>query len=176
MRHLQRLGIASHLVGVNTSVDEVFQPGSVAIAHIYRAKGNEAPMVYAVDSHYAASQFNAVTKRNTLFTAITRSRAWVRITGWGNDMEVIASEAQEVLNKGFMLEFIVPTADQLAQLRHLHRDRPVETEETVKRAAAGVAFYLDAVERGDIDFYDLPPDLRTKLIRSLESGTSDDDN
>ena len=39
------------VVGVSTSVDEVFQSGSIAIAHIYRAKGNEAPMVYAIDSH-----------------------------------------------------------------------------------------------------------------------------
>lgn len=36
---LRRQGIDSHLVGVSTSVDEVFQPGSVAMAHIFRAKG-----------------------------------------------------------------------------------------------------------------------------------------
>jgi superfamily I DNA and RNA helicase len=50
MAELRRRGIDSHLVGVSTSVDEIFQPGSIAIAHIHRAKGNEAPMVYAIDS------------------------------------------------------------------------------------------------------------------------------
>ena len=89
IRELLRRRISAHLVGVNTSVDRVFQTGSVAIAHIYRAKGNEAPMVYAVDSQYAVRNFNEVTGRNTLFTAITRSRAWVRIVGWGNDMAAI---------------------------------------------------------------------------------------
>lgn len=81
MRELTRRNIPSHLAGVNISADQIFQPDSVAIAHIFRAKGNEAPMVYAIDAQYAAADFNAVTRRNKLFTAITRSRAWVRIQG-----------------------------------------------------------------------------------------------
>ena len=83
MRELARREIMSHLAGVNTSRDTVFQADSVAITHIHRAKGNEAPMVYAIDSQYASLAFNEITRRNTLFTAITRSRAWVRIVGWG---------------------------------------------------------------------------------------------
>src|SRR5690606_23250168 len=79
MRALSRLRIRSHLVGVTNSRDAVFAPDSVAIAHIYRAKGNEAPMVYVMDAQYADKERNLVTRRNILFTAITRSRAWVRI-------------------------------------------------------------------------------------------------
>ena len=76
-------GIPSHLVGVNTSQDIVFVRGSVAVAHIYRAKGNEAPMVYVLDAQYAGAAFNEVSRRNTIFTAITRSKAWVRVCGYG---------------------------------------------------------------------------------------------
>jgi superfamily I DNA and RNA helicase len=175
MRELNRCDIPSHLVGVNTSTDEVVRPGSVAIAHVFRAKGNEAPMVYAVDSHYAAADFNAVTRRNKLFTAITRSRAWVRITGWGDRMQVIAEEAQAVRQRGYKLEFTIPTAQRLAELRHIHRDRPDDAEETVRRATEGISMFLQAVERGEMDLYDLPPDLRTRLTMLRSETESDSD-
>jgi superfamily I DNA and RNA helicase len=45
MSVLAKAEISSHLVGVTTSRDEVFQAASVAITHIHRAKGNEAAMV-----------------------------------------------------------------------------------------------------------------------------------
>ncbi len=174
IRHLSRRGIQSHLVGVNTSVDEVFQPNSVAIAHIYRAKGNEAPVVYAVDSQHAAAQFNAVTRRNSLFTAITRSRAWVRITGWGEQMEPVRKEVDTVISKGFRLEFTIPTSSELAKLRHLHRDRPEGVEESLRKATEGLSVFLEAYERGELDLLDLPPSLRTKLILSIKPDSSDD--
>lgn len=176
MRELSRLGIDSHLVGVNTSADEVFAPGSVAIAQIFRAKGNEAPMVYALDSQYAHSDYNAVTRRNTLFTAITRSRAWVRVCGWGDDMAVIQREVETVFEKGFRLEFPIPTEEELADIRHLHRDRPAQEVVVVRKATEGLATFLDALERGEIDLYDLPPDLRTKYVLSLPRDADRDDN
>ncbi len=175
IRELRRRDIASHLVGINTSVDEVFQPGSVAIAHIYRAKGNEAPMVYAVDAQYAAGSFNAVTRRNTLFTAITRSRAWVRIAGCGDAMNAIAAEAQTVLNNGFRLRFTIPTDDQLRTMRHIYRDRSAEDEATVRKATEGLKAFLEAIDRGGMDLEDLPPALRTRLATIQTEPPGDDD-
>jgi superfamily I DNA and RNA helicase len=172
---LRRRDIEAHLVGVNSSADEVFQPGSVALAHIYRAKGNEAPMVYAVDAHYAASSFNAVTRRNILFTAITRSRAWVRITGWGDAMAPIETEIKEVMAKGYKLAFDIPTSAQLATLRHIHRDRPPEQEASVLKATEGLSTFLEAYDRGEMDLLDLPPALRTRLKRLREEPTGDHD-
>jgi superfamily I DNA and RNA helicase len=172
---LRRRGIDSHLVGVSTSVDEVFQPGSIAIAHIFRAKGNEAPMVYAVDSQHAVSDYNAVTRRNTLFTAITRSRAWVRITGWGDGMPVIATEAAAVVDHDFQLNFTIPTAAELATLRHIHRDRTIDEEESIRKATEGLSAYLDAVQRGEIEVHDLPPAMRTQLTLHLQGDNEGDD-
>jgi superfamily I DNA and RNA helicase len=174
MRHLRRLEIPSHLAGVNTSADEIFQPGSVAIAHIFRAKGNEAPMVYVLDAHYAASNFNAVSRRNTLFTAITRSRAWVRILGWGDQMAPVKNEVEQTIAKNFQLEFQIPTAVQLDNLRHIHRDRPEHEAETVRRATQGVEAFLEAIDRGEMDLLDLPPSVRTRLSR-LQTDAGDPD-
>ncbi len=111
--------------------------GSVAIAHIYRAKGNEAPMVYVVDAQYANSQWNLVSRRNTLFTAITRSRAWVRLVGSGVDAQPVLDEARRVKENGYLLKFKIPTAAELAQLRHIHRERPEEFEEEAVRQRRG---------------------------------------
>jgi superfamily I DNA and RNA helicase len=175
MKELSVRGVTSHLVGVNTSVDEVFQSGSVAIAHIYRAKGNEAPMVYAIDSQLAATDFNTVTRRNALFTAMTRSRAWVRVTGWGDRMATIEAEALETANKAFQLQFKIPTLPELMALRHAHRDRPEELEAALRKATEGLSTFLEAYEKGDLDLFDLPPALRTRLILSLQARVAESD-
>jgi superfamily I DNA and RNA helicase len=174
MRELSRRGIDSHLVGVSTSAEEVFLSDSVALAHIFRAKGNEAPMVYVVDSQYAAANFNAVTRRNTLFTAITRSRAWVRILGWGNDMDAISREIDEVSRREFRLEFVIPTIEELSRLRHIHRDRTMEEEAVVRRATQRLTELLDSIEGREIQLDDLPPALRTRLAQQLQLDLPDD--
>ncbi|MBK6013778.1 DEAD/DEAH box helicase [Streptomyces sp. MBT53] len=172
---LKAQGIDSHLVGVNTGVDEVFVPNSVALAHIYRAKGNEAPMVYVVDSQMAASSYNAVTQRNTLFTAITRSRAWVRITGWGPSMDLIAREVETVKQKNFRLDFPIPSAIELKTLRHIYRDRSGAAQESAQRATEQLQAILEAVDRGEIDLHDVPPGLRTRLVAKMREETPGDD-
>lgn len=163
MMALRRHGIPSHLVGVNSSVDEVFQPGSVALAHIFRAKGNEAPMVYVVDAQHGGVMSNEVTRRNTLFTAITRSRAWVRITGVGQNVEAIRREIDAVFANHFKLEFEVPTQEELQTLRHIHRDRSPEQRRSLENAARSLTKFLEAFERGELELEDLPAELRERL-------------
>lgn len=175
IRRLGQHGVAAHLVGVNTSADVVFSPGSVAIAGIFRAKGNEAPMVYVVDAQYSAVAFNAVTRRNILFTAITRSRAWVRICGYGEQVAEIQREIDSVREHDFRLDFTIPNAAQLADIRHLHRDRPEGAEVVIKNTADVLATFLEAVERGDVDLADLPAPIRTRLAATLEREMADDE-
>lgn len=175
MKMLRERGIASHQVGVTTSADEVFRPESVALAHIYRAKGNEAPMVYVVDAQHCATEFNAVTRRNILFTAITRSRAWVRICGHGDLVDVIVDEAQQVVDSQFQLKFRIPTDDELRRLRHLHRDRPAEQEASVRRNTSRLVSFLEAVDRGEMDVHDLPDDVQARLAQLQQELPGDDD-
>lgn len=174
IRLLARRGVPSHLVGVNSSVDEVFLPGSVAIAQIHRAKGNEAPMVYAVDAQYGAGSFNVVTRRNTLFTAITRSRAWVRVTGWGDQGAAIGAEVERVKELDYRLDFAIPTPEQLATIRHLHRDRPAEAEAVIRKTTDVLTMFLEALERGEVDLADLPPAIRTRLAARVQEELSDE--
>jgi superfamily I DNA and RNA helicase len=115
-----------------------------------------------------------VTRRNTLFTAITRSRAWVRITGSGEAMAPIATEVRTVIERQFQLEFKIPTPEELATIRHIHRERPAQHQASLKRATKGLTTFLEALERGEVDVADLPPELRTRLT-SVRSETDDAD-
>lgn len=173
---LARRGIQSHLAGVQTSVDQVFQRGSIAMAHIYRAKGNEAPMVYVVDSQYMVeSEYRTVARRNTIFTAITRSRAWVRICGYGSAMPEVAKEVAAVEKANFRLQFKVPTAEVLARLRRIHKDRTEVEVNAIKRARKSLDTLVEALERDEIDIEDLPPKLRTRLANRLRESQDVDD-
>jgi hypothetical protein len=68
-----------------------------------------------------------------------------------------------VMARGFKLSFKIPTADEIATLRHIHRNRPPEHEASVRRATEGLSAFFEALERGEVDLADLPPDLRSRL-------------
>jgi superfamily I DNA and RNA helicase len=175
-RILSQYDIESHLAGVGSSVDMLFVRDSIAMAHIYRAKGNEAPMVYVLDAQYAARLPNQITRRNTIFTAITRSRAWVRICGWGPGVTEIAQEVETVHARHFRLEFRIPTVTQLAALRRLHRDRSDAEVRSVERATRNARDLVTALERQEIALEDLPPAVRTRLLRLIQEELGDDPN
>lgn len=130
-------GINAHIVGVTNDKETVFIEKSIAISGIHRAKGNEAPLVYIVNSQYCFEGLELSRKRNILFTAITRSRAWVNILGYNeinNNMEQLCNEFNKIVEKGFCLEFNVPTDDELENLRQIHRDRPQDSKERLEKA------------------------------------------
>ncbi|WP_109314215.1 DEAD/DEAH box helicase [Pseudovibrio ascidiaceicola] len=163
MRHLSALSVNSHIVGVTESADEVFSSTSVAITHVYRAKGNEAPMVYVVGADFCYSGVNLGTLRNILFTSITRSRAWVQVTGQSDRMDALVNEYQQIKQDEFQLSFTYPSARQLRQLRTLHRDLTAEEVNTYKNDLAGLARVATMLQEGRISIDDLPDDVRAIL-------------
>lgn len=92
----------------------------ITCAQIFRAKGNEAPMVYVINADTCAGGNAAM--RNRLFTAITRSKAWVRITGTGNAMDDILKEIELCRENNFCLKFQLPADEQAENIRHIHSD------------------------------------------------------
>jgi superfamily I DNA and RNA helicase len=166
---LDKHGIQAHLAGVTSSVDRLYQEDSVAITSIYRAKGNEAAMVYVVNAEYAAEPFRSVRGRNVLFTAITRSRAWVRICGSGPGMKEIIRELESVRDNDYRLKFRVPTAEALANIRKIHRD--MSAAEIAKRDSAlkNVEPLLAMLESGELPMEALPDEFKKRLHSLLGS-------
>lgn len=162
-------GISSHLVGVNSGVDTMYLPDSVAIAHIFRAKGNEAAMVYVCDSQISPTEEKDVIKRNTLFTAITRSKAWVRICGIGSDMDLLIEEIDKVKNKNYKLAFDIPSASQLRQLRQKEARAKSEREiELIEEKEKSLSDLIDQLDNGEFSLGDLSESLRKQLVNRIQ--------
>lgn len=171
---LQRRQIPSHLVGVMSSTDEVFRRGSVALANIYRAKGNEAPLVYLVNAQTCYGGPELTRKRNTLFTGITRSRAWVRICAWGEGSQQLQREIESVRSNDFQLKFTIPNASELNDLRRIHRDLNEQERQQRERDEKQLNQLLDKVLTGELQLEGLSPGLRAKVeqLRELVSDES----
>ncbi|WP_241279545.1 DEAD/DEAH box helicase [Chryseobacterium cucumeris] len=56
--------------------------GLVTLSTLNKAKGNESGMVYIVGTEYAFINKDYIIDRNKIFTAITRSKGWVVMTGF----------------------------------------------------------------------------------------------
>ena len=148
-------GIRSHIVGVQTTPDDFFQEDSIAISQIYRAKGNEAAMVYLVNADLCARGVNLSRKRNILFTAITRSKAWVRVSGLGENMELLMKEYEEVKARNFQLQFLYPDESQRKNMRIIHRDMTQSEIREIKKSNFSLADILSKIQRGEIQKEDL---------------------
>ena len=174
MSLLDNHGINSHIAGVTSSRDEMFIEGSVALSGVYRAKGNEAPAVYVVDAQYCVgldAVSGLIKRRNTLFTAITRSRAWVSICGWGGAMDALDDEIRKVVDHGWRLSFAVPSAEELGRLRTIHRDRSASEARAFNSAQRSLRRLLDDIDSGRV----LPGEV-DDLLKELMSRIRPDES
>jgi len=161
-KYLKQKNINSVLAGVNTDRDIFREDGSITCSHIYRAKGNESPMVYIMNTDFCATGMELTKLRNILFTSITRSRAWVRICGVGHQMEIIDQEIKQCIDNNYELKFKIPSAEELEKTRKLNRERTIEEKEKVIKAKTSVSELIEQLERGELD-PELIPELQTLL-------------
>ncbi len=157
-RRLKELGIRSHLAGVDTNPNTFFRPGkaSVTLTGIHRAKGNEAAMVYIInaqDCHSAVR--NLASIRIGLFTAITRSKAWVRVLGFGESMAMLKSEYEKLKARRFELRFTYPTSEQRERLRLIHKDMTTADLKRFRNRDRHLDDLLFELESGEVQIEDL---------------------
>ena len=168
---LMNLKIHSHLAGVDTDPDvfDLDDVKSITFTGIHRAKGNEAAMVYIINAESGVSSTsNLASFRNRLFTAITRSKAWVRISGVGQGIEVLEQEYKKLRSKRFELRFRYPSAEQRTNLRTIYRD---STEREKRRSRDQNQIARDLVsdwELGEGSAEDLDPQVAERLYRWLQ--------
>lgn len=165
-KRLLDTGIQSHLAGVDTDPDVFYAPGrdSLTFTGIHRAKGNEAGMVYIInaqDCHSAA--WNLSTIRNRLFTAITRSKAWVRVFGVGDGMDALIQEYKEVNKRDFELTFTYPTEQEREQLRIIHRDMTEAERKKLGTYRTTMQSLVADLDSGKVDPADLDEVTRARL-------------
>jgi superfamily I DNA and RNA helicase len=164
---LRKHNIDAHIAGVTTGPNDFFKKDSVVISGIYRAKGNEAPMVYVLGGEYCHEGIGLIRRRNILFTAITRSRGWVRLCGVGDAMKGLQAEWNQVVKNRFQLTFTVPTPDELEKMRKIHRDRTEDEVQKIEKSRRSLEEILELIEREELALEDLSPATRRKLAKLL---------
>ncbi len=170
-RRLLEEGIECHVAGVDTDPDDFnkSENDSVTFTGIHRAKGNEAGMVYIINAQDChASAYNLATLRNRLFTAITRSKAWIRVLGIGSNMSALIEEYETLKYCNFELRFKYPTEEQREQLRIVHRDMSHQKLQQLQLRDEFLSDLITDLESGKMSLRDLDKDLVERLKQHLE--------
>ncbi len=95
---------------------EFQQDNCITISTINKAKGNEAYMVYVVgiDSLFT---YHSVRNRNKIFTAMTRAKAWVRLTGLFPLADMCKKEIDIAKRNIPYIKFKYPTHQEITVMR-----------------------------------------------------------
>lgn len=170
-KELFDMGINSHTAGVDTTPDVFFSENndSVAFTGIYRAKGNEAAMVYVINSQSCYdSTYDLAKRRNQLFTAITRSKAWVRVLGVGTNMKKLVDEYNEVKDHQFTLNFTYPTKAEREKMNIVNRDMSGAEKSKIKARKSNIRDMINELENGEIYVEDLGEEQVEHLRKLLK--------
>lgn len=156
-------GINSNLAGVTTSPDDFFSEQAITFTSINRAKGNEAAMIYVINAQECYSGSDLARKRNILFTAMTRSKAWLRVLGIGSSMQSLEDEFKKVKTQDFTLEFVYPTEEERRQMNLINRDMSRKERAKIDQRKNSLQEVIEAFKKGEINKEDLDPNMIESL-------------
>ena len=165
-RTLMQMGINSNLAGVTTIADVFTEPGTVTFTGIFRAKGNEAAMVYVINAQDCFGAFlprDVARVRNRLFTAITRSKAWVRVLGVGKAMAALKAEFEKAKAENFALRFVYPTEEERKTMMTVNRDMSKAEQDRSNKRRTNFAEIIESLDSGESFIEDYPDELVKKL-------------
>ena len=119
----------------SSNPEDFFRKDSIVYSSIYRAKGNEAYYVYIVNAQKCIETLTRTKDRNSIFTAITRSKGWVNIYGYGDSMDELIDEFNKVKEHNFKLHFdSYPTESERALMVQTNQDLSQKDTETISDA------------------------------------------
>lgn len=159
-------GINSHVAGA-ANPDIFTEEDSITFTGIYRAKGNEAAMVYVINGQECYNGLELARKRNILFTGITRSKAWVRISGYGKDMDALKKEFLILKSKDFKLDFIYPTEAERREMNIVNRDMTINEQRKIQNTKFEMMKILEALKNKEVYLEDIPKGLLEEFKREL---------
>ena len=137
------------------------EPNTVTLSTVYRAKGNEAPVVYIIAFDALYSYVEEIESRNRAFTSISRSKGWLRITGSGKQMKEVRTEIDHVVADIPRFKFNFPDMENI-RIRKLDASETSRRRKEVGKAKTSLntLLNLDKEALKDVD---------PELIKRLES-------
>ena len=158
-------GIRSIAPGFDVDRDAFGIEGSVTLSTVHKAKGNEAFIVYVMGCESIYDYVDFLEARNRAFTAFTRSKGWLVITGVGANMEKVLEECRLVIHdvkSEHKMDFIFPDSDHIA--RKLSSEEHARRKYVKKTGEKAIADLLEI----DSEFLDnLPDEIKEQLINKL---------
>jgi superfamily I DNA and RNA helicase len=126
-------GIRSHnMQDGSYSIKNFSEKDHVTLSTVYKAKGNEAVAVYVLGID-ALFHFPDARSRNTIFTAMTRAKGWLWVSGIGASAEAFKMEVEKAVANVPYLRFNYPDEQQLVRLkRDLSQDGAALAEATME--------------------------------------------
>ncbi|MDR0573782.1 MAG: ATP-binding domain-containing protein [Tannerella sp.] len=127
-KQLFALGVPSIIPGYEgVERDKFGEKGFVTLSTVFKAKGNEAFIIYVMSVEYIYHYLEFVHARNSVFTALTRTKGWCRITGCGDLMDRAIIEIKSILENLPRFIFTYPDPEKIA--------RKLSQEEYARRIA-----------------------------------------
>ena len=147
-----------------------FEKGKVTLTGIFKAKGNEASVVYVMGFDQVDSNPRVVVQeRNQAFTAMTRTRGWCILTGTGGKAQILFQEIENIISSDpENIVFTVP--DPRTIQRNLDNLEYEKRRNRIKKAK-DLATQLERV-LAELD----DPNLRTELIERLRGSENESGN
>ncbi|CQD76538.1 Superfamily I DNA and RNA helicases [Yersinia intermedia] len=115
--------LSEHGIDVNNinadkfSISDFSVDKKITFSTIHKAKGNESYGVYVVGVEALCYNPN-VKNRNLLFTAMTRTKGWLTITGIGDGAKNLFSEIDTAKKNSPYLKFVYPPEEMVNQIEH----------------------------------------------------------
>lgn len=108
-KKLEKLNIQTfNLLDAPSNNTKFSVKGNVTLSTINKAKGNEVGMVYVLGVDSVFNNKDYIISRNQLFTAITRSKGWVTLTGF-KKAELCVNELSKLKKNKYKLIFKQPS-------------------------------------------------------------------
>lgn len=124
-----------NLLNVPNNNVKFFKDQEVTLSTINKAKGNEAGMIYIMGVESVFINPNHVVARNRLFTAMTRAKGWVSLTGCG-DLSHLRAEYDLLKKNGFKLCFTQPSKISTRTIENVSKSQQQALDkisETIKK-------------------------------------------
>lgn len=130
---LEELDVQSSIPGLVDVSWEFAEPDRVTLTTVYRAKGNEAPIVYLAGFEALNSYAEEIESRNRAFAALSRSKGWLRVSGVGKQMTTVKEEVVTLLQDMPYFRFLFPNMKDI-RIRRLDASETTRRRKEVKKA------------------------------------------
>ena len=106
-QRLEAKSIATYNVMDRDYVKGFYREGNVTLSSIFKAKGNEAAMVFVIGCDVFEDKKDSRIMRNKVFTAFTRAKIWLRISGTGEEcLKQMLYEMNQLKEHEFKFDFL----------------------------------------------------------------------